>query len=549
MEKSFVKLIAQSIRSNWDYPALSDYQGATYTYGDIGEHIEKIRLLFEEAGIKPGDKVAMIGRNSAGWAMTFLGILSYGCVAVPILHEFHPSSVHHIVNHSESLAFFVSSSIWENLDMEEMGGLNIILDLNSLKVLHAKKKKLNQENLANQLMRKHHQFIINFQDLHFHISSDDNALAMISYTSGTSGFSKGVMIPQRALWNNVFWAQETLPGLSRGVNVVSILPLAHMYGLAFELLTELASGMHVHFLTKTPSPRLILEMFSKNHPWIIIMVPLIMEKIIRKSIFPLLQTTRMKLLLKVPLLKERIYKKIRDKLVQALGGRLYEVIIGGAPFSSDVENFLHLIRFPYTTGYGMTECAPLITYAPWNNFHPGSVGKIIGRMEIRIDSQDPRRIPGEIQVRGCNVMLGYYRNEQETQAAFTEDGWLHTGDLGIMDADGYLFIKGRSKNMILGQNGQNIYPEEIEDSINSLPYVEESLVVMRENKLVALIHPNIEKMDADKISMSEVRKIIQVDITRINQQLAAYCRLSSFQIYEDEFEKTPKRSIKRYLYK
>ena len=277
MEKSFVKLIAQSIRSNWDYPALSDYQGATYTYGDIGEHIEKIRLLFEEAGIKPGDKVAMIGRNSAGWAMTFLGILSYGCVAVPILHEFHPSSVHHIVNHSESLAFFVSSSIWENLDMDEMGGLNIILDLNSLKVLHAKKKKLNQENLANQLMRKHHQFIINFQDLHFHISSDDNALAMISYTSGTSGFSKGVMIPQRALWNNVFWAQETLPGLSRGVNVVSILPLAHMYGLAFELLTELASGMHVHFLTKTPSPRLILEMFSKNHPWIIIMVPLIME--------------------------------------------------------------------------------------------------------------------------------------------------------------------------------------------------------------------------------------------------------------------------------
>ena len=414
MEKSFVKLIAQSIRSNWDYPALSDYQGATYTYGDIGEHIEKIRLLFEEAGIKPGDKVAMIGRNSAGWAMTFLGILSYGCVAVPILHEFHPSSVHHIVNHSESLAFFVSSSIWENLDMDEMGGLNIILDLNSLKVLHAKKKKLNQENLANQLMRKHHQFIINFQDLHFHISSDDNALAMISYTSGTSGFSKGVMIPQRALWNNVFWAQETLPGLSRGVNVVSILPLAHMYGLAFELLTELASGMHVHFLTKTPSPRLILEMFSKNHPWIIIMVPLIMEKIIRKSIFPLLQTTRMKLLLKVPLLKERIYKKIRDKLVQALGGRLYEVIIGGAPFSSDVENFLHLIRFPYTTGYGMTECAPLITYAPWDNFHPGSVGKIIGRMEIRIDSQDPLRIPGEIQVRGCNVMLGYYRNEKET---------------------------------------------------------------------------------------------------------------------------------------
>ena len=549
MEKSFVKLIAQSIRSNWDYPALSDYQGATYTYGDIGEHIEKIRLLFEEAGIKPGDKVAMIGRNSAGWAMTFLGILSYGCVAVPILHEFHPSSVHHIVNHSESLAFFVSSSIWENLDMDEMGGLNIILDLNSLKVLHAKKKKLNQENLANQLMRKHHQFIINFQDLHFHISSDDNALAMISYTSGTSGFSKGVMIPQRALWNNVFWAQETLPGLSRGVNVVSILPLAHMYGLAFELLTELASGMHVHFLTKTPSPRLILEMFSKNHPWIIIMVPLIMEKIIRKSIFPLLQTTKMKLLLKVPLLKERIYEKRRDNLGQALGGRLYEVIIGGAPFSSDVENFLHLIRFPYTTGYGMTECAPLITYAPWDNFHPGSVGKIIGRMEIRIDSQDPRRIPGEIQVRGCNVMLGYYRNEKETQAAFTEDGWLHTGDLGIMDADGYLFIKGRSKNMILGQNGQNIYPEEIEDSINSLPYVEESLVVMRENKLVALIHPNIENMDADKISMSEVRKIIQVDITRINQHLAAYCRLSSFQIYEDEFEKTPKRSIKRYLYK
>ena len=548
MEQSFLNLVSKSIKTHWNRPALSNYQGETYTYANIGEQIEKVALVLETANLKKGDKVALVGRNSSGWAMDFLAILANGYVAVPILHEFKPANIHHIVNHSDSKALFVSGSIWEELDIAEMSKLNIVFLIDNLDVLYAKKKKWSSRRLVDELYYKKHKYSLRFEEISFHHDKPEE-LAMISYTSGTSGFSKGVMIPYRALWGNAYWGTQVIPDLGPHQNVVSILPMAHMYGLAFEILTEIVAGVHIHFLTKTPSPRIITEMFAKIHPWIIVLVPLVLEKIVRKNIFPKLQSPRTKLLLKLPWVRNKIYKMVHDQLYKALGGHLYEVIIGGAAFSKDVEHFLHQIHFPYTVGYDMTECAPIIAYAPWDKFREGSVGKAIERMQIRIDSDNPYRKVGEIQVKGINTMLGYYRNEEATKEAFTDDGWLKTGDLGVLDQDGYLYIRGRSKNMILGPNGQNIYPEEIEDQINSLPYVAESLVVSRKNNLVALVHPDLEKMDAEKMSMTDVRHNIQISITQLNQDMPAYCKISSFQIYEDEFEKTPKHSIKRFLYK
>ena len=548
MEQSFLNLVSKSIKTHWNRPALSNYQGETYTYANIGEQIEKVALVLETANLKKGDKVALVGRNSSGWAMDFLAILANGYVAVPILHEFKPANIHHIVNHSDSKALFVSGSIWEELDIAEMSKLNIVFLIDNLDVLYAKKKKWSSRRLVDELYYKKHKYSLRFEEISFHHDKPEE-LAMISYTSGTSGFSKGVMIPYRALWGNAYWGTQVIPDLGPHQNVVSILPMAHMYGLAFEILTEIVAGVHIHFLTKTPSPRIITEMFAKIHPWIIVLVPLVLEKIVRKNIFPKLQSPRTKLLLKLPWVRNQIDKLGPDQLYKALGGHLYEVIIGGAAFSKDVEHFLHQIHFPYTVGYGMTECAPIIAYAPWDKFREGSVGKAIERMQIRIDSDNPYRKVGEIQVKGINTMLGYYRNEEATKEAFTDDGWLKTGDLGVLDQDGYLYIRGRSKNMILGPNGQNIYPEEIEDQINSLPYVAESLVVSRKNNLVALVHPDLEKMDAEKMSMTDVRHNIQISITQLNQDMPAYCKISSFQIYEDEFEKTPKHSIKRFLYK
>ena len=548
MEQSFLNLVSKSIKTHWNRPALSNYQGETYTYANIGEQIEKVALVLETANLKKGDKVALVGRNSSGWAMDFLAILANGYVAVPILHEFKPANIHHIVNHSDSKALFVSGSIWEELDIAEMSKLNIVFLIDNLDVLYAKKKKWSSRRLVDELYYKKHKYSLRFEEISFHHDKPEE-LAMISYTSGTSGFSKGVMIPYRALWGNAYWGTQVIPDLGPHQNVVSILPMAHMYGLAFEILTEIVAGVHIHFLTKTPSPRIITEMFAKIHPWIIVLVPLVLEKIVRKNIFPKLQSPRTKLLLKLPWVRNKIYKMVHDQLYKALGGHLYEVIIGGAAFSKDVEHFLHQIHFPYTVGYGMTECAPIIAYAPWDKFREGSVGKAIERMQIRIDSDNPYRKVGEIQVKGINTMLGYYRNEEATKEAFTDDGWLKTGDLGVLDKAGNIFIHGRSKNMILGPSGQNIYPEEIEDQINSLPYVAESLVVSRKNNLVALVHPDLEKMDAEKMSMTDVRHNIQISITQLNQDMPAYCKISSFQIYEDEFEKTPKHSIKRFLYK
>ncbi len=547
MDKSFLRQLSESVRDNWSRPAFSDYMGRTYTYGDFAERIVRIRLLLEASRVKPGDKVAIIGRNSAGWAMDFFSILSYGCVAVPILHDFKPSSVHHIIRHSGAKALFVANSVWENLDPSRMEDLDIILRIDDLHILHAKRKKLHVEGLADAIYSRQHPYVLRFEDVRFHQDRPEE-LAVISYTSGTSGFSKGVMIPYRALWSNMKFGMDHLDVLRPGADIVSILPMAHMYGLAFEVYTEVCLGCHIHFLTRNPSPRVIGETFKTYAPVLIVAVPLVLEKIVKKSIFPLLQTARFKVLSHIPLLRERLYSIIRQKLEKALGGNFYEVIIGGAAFNPEVERFLRRIQFRYTVGYGMTECAPLISYADWHDFKEGSVGRAIERMQVRIDSADACNVPGEIQVHGDNVMLGYYNDESATRNAFTEDGWLRTGDLGTIDSEGNIYIRGRSKNMLLGPSGQNIYPEEIEGALNARPYISESLVVSRDDKLVALIHPELEKMDSEGITSEQLTQILKHDIAEVNKELPAYCRISNFQIYQDEFEKTPKRSIKRFLY-
>lgn len=548
MENSLLKLVADSIREHWDLPAFSDYKGETYTYADFAGRIARVALILEAAGVKEGDKVALIGRNSAGWAMDFFAILSYGAVAVPVLPDFKPGSVQHIINHSGARLLFVSDSIWENLDIAQMPQLNMVCRVDTLAVLYAHREKLARiPDLADRLFAHRYPHRLTFDDLRFYSESPDE-LAMLSYTSGTSGFSKGVMIPYRALWSNVRFGIDHITVLKPGKDIISILPMAHMYGLAFEVLTEVCCGMHIHFLGRMPSPRVIAEAFYEHRPCLIVAVPLVLEKIVRKKVFPTLQRPQFKLLLHLPLVRKRIIRTVCKKLTESLGGSFYEVIVGGAAFSSDVEHFLNEGGFRYTTGYGMTECAPLISYAPWDTYKEGSVGRPIERMSVRIDSDDPSNKVGEIQVKGDNVMLGYYNNEEATKQAFTDDGWLRTGDLGTMDADGNIFIRGRSKNMILGANGQNIYPEEIEDQLNALPYVAESLVVLRDEKLIALIHPDLELMDKEGVSLQEIRPIMQQNITLLNQDLPAYCKLSSFQIFQDEFEKTPKHSIKRFLY-
>lgn len=548
MEMSFLQLVEHAIRQNWTRKAFSNYQAESYTYADFAGRVVSMALLLEAVRIRPGEKVALIGRNSAGWAMDFFALLGYGVVAVPILHDFKPGSIQHIVNHCGARALIVSDSIWENLDISQMSGLEIVLRVDDLRILYARRKKIgNIPTLSDYLLSHRFPRGLVPEDINLHKDKPEE-LALLSYTSGTSGFSKGVMIPYRALWNNVRFGMDHIPSLGPGKDMISILPMAHMYGLAFEVATEVCCGMHIHFLTRTPSPRVIAEAFAAIRPCLIVVVPLVLEKIVRKRIFPVVHRPQIRALLHIPVVREKIQKMICRKLVDALGGEFFEVIVGGAAFSSDVEHFLHRIHFPYTTGYGMTECAPLITYAPWQTFKEGSVGRVIERMEVRIDSANPLTEVGEIQVRGTGVMSGYYNNPDATEQAFTADGWLRTGDLGTIDVDGNLFIRGRSKNMILGPNGQNIYPEEIEDQLNALPYVSESLVVSRHNKLVALIHPDLELMDRDGMTVLQVRSLIQQNITRLNQELPAYCKLSSFQVFQEEFEKTPKRSIKRYLY-
>ena len=548
MEKSFLAFIEQSIKQNWDLDALTDYKGATLQYKDLARKIEKLHILLEESGVQPGDKVAICGRNSSHWGVAFLATLTYGAIAVPILHEFKADTIHNIVNHSDARLLFVGDMAWESLNEAEMPALEGIILMTDFTLLVCRSKQLEyaREHLNEMFGRK---FPRNFRREHVSYRRDDpEELAIINYTSGTTSFSKGVMLPYRSLWSNTQFAFEVLP-LQPGNRVVSMLPMAHMYGLAFEFLYEICCGCHVYFLTRMPSPKIIAQAFTDVKPHIVIAVPLIIEKIIKKNVLPKMETFKMKMLMKLPIINDKINEAVRELLVKGFGGQFYEIIVGGAAFNSEIETFLKGLDFPYTVGYGMTECGPIISYEDWKNFRPGSCGKAAPRMEIRIDSPDPQYTVGEILVRGDNVMLGYYKNPESTAQAIDKDGWLHTGDLGIMDADGNLFIKGRSKNMLLGPSGQNIYPEEIEEQLNNLPYVAECIVIQqKDNKLAALIYPDFEAAYAQGMSDKDIENQMEENRTTLNAALPSYSQISVIRIYPEEFEKTPKKSIKRFLY-
>ena len=548
---SFVKLIEASLVKNWDRDALTDFKGATLQYHDVARKIEKLHILFENSGVKPGDKIALAGRNSANWAVAFLATLAYGAVAVPILHEFTADQMHNIVNHSDAKLLFVGDVVATQIDPTKMPGLEGIIYIPDYSLVLSRTDKLTyaREHLNEMFGKKFPKY---FRKEHVSYKAEDsaNTMAMINYTSGTTGFSKGVMIPYRALWSNYDFANNVLADkLSVGDNVISILPMAHMYGMAFEFLFEFLTGLHIFYLSRIPSPAIIAQAFSEVKPKVIIAVPLVIEKIIKKKVFPKIQNNSMRLLLNMPVINKKVNEKICEQVRAAFGGQLYEVIIGGAAFNREVGSFLHRIGFQYTVGYGATECAPIISYADYKTFVPGSCGRPGIHMEVKIDSHDPENVPGEILARGLNVMLGYYKNEEATQNTLDKEGWYHTGDLGTMDAEGNIFIKGRSKNMLLSSNGQNIYPEEIEDQLNSLPMVMESVVVQRGDKLAALVHPDFEEAKTMGLSTDDLQKLMEENRTTINAELPAYSKITEIEIHEDEFEKTPKKSIKRYLYK
>ena len=550
MEKSFIALIEQSIKKNWDLDALTDYKGATLQYKDVARKIEKIHIILEESGVKPGDKIAICGRNMSHWGVTFLSVVTYGAIIVPILHEFKPDQVHNIVNHSESKLLFVGDVVWEGLDESAMPGLEGIMLMNDFSILVSRSEKLTyaREHL-NELFG--HKFPKNFRKEHINYYKDsEDELLVLNYTSGTTSFSKGVMLPSRALWSNIEFGKEKLNKiLKAGDSVVSMLPMAHMYGLAFEFLYEFCNGCHIYFLTRMPSPKIILQAFAEVKPKIIIAVPLIIEKIIKKNVLPKLETPTMKFLLKVPLVSDKIKATVREQVMNAFGGNFYEVIVGGAAFNQEVEAFLRSINFPYTVGYGMTECAPIISYEDWDKFKAGSCGKAAPRMEVKILSRDPQNIPGEIVTRGDNVMLGYYKNQEATDEVIDNEGWLHTGDLGVMDESGNITIKGRSKNMLLGPSGQNIYPEEIEDKLNNMPYVNESIVIQAlDGKLAALIYPDFDLAFANGLTEKAVEEQMEANRIALNAERPAYEQIARVKIYHEEFEKTPKKSIKRFLY-
>ena len=552
MEKipSFNQLIQDSIINHWDNDALTDYKGATLQYHDVARKIEKLHIMFESSGIEKGDKIALCGRNSSAWAAAFLAVLTYGAVAVPILHEFTPDQVHNIVNHSEARLLFVGDVVATQIDATKMPNLEGIIYIPDYSLVLSRTDKLTyaREHLNEMFGHKYPKFFRK-EHIHYYIDENPDELALINYTSGTTGFSKGVMIPYRALWSNVDFGQHVLGAhIKVGDSIISILPMAHMYGMAFEFLFEFIKGCHIFYLTRIPSPAIIAAAFADIKPVVIISVPLIIEKIIRKKVFPKIQDPKMKLLLKMPGINNKVYDKICAQVTQAFGGNFYEVIIGGAAFSQEVERFLHRVGFHYTVGYGATECAPIIGYEDYKNFAPGSCGKAALHMQVKILSADPQNIPGEIICKGPNVMLGYYKNEEATKASIDNDGWFHTGDLGTMDAEGNIFIKGRSKNMLLGSNGQNIYPEEIEDKLNSMSLVSESVVIQEGNTLVGLVFPDYDTAQAMGLNKDDLKDVMEQNRKELNTVLPAYCHLSEIRIHEEEFEKTPKRSIKRFLY-
>ena len=548
---SFNGLIEKSIIEHWDADALTDYKGATLQFHDVARKIEKLHILFEHSGIQKGDKIALCGRNSSQWAAAFLATLTYGAIAVPILHEFTGDQIHNIVNHSDARILFVGDHVATTIKPEEMPGLEGIINNADYSLLISRTDKLTyaREHL-NELYGKKYPKYFRKEHVHYYREQNGDEMALINYTSGTTGFSKGVMIPYRALWSNYDFACDVLgKTIHAGDNVISILPMAHMYGMAFEFIFEFLHGCHVFYLNRVPSPAIIAQAFADVKPKIIIAVPLVIEKIIRKKVFPKIQNNRMRLLLQMPVISKKVREMICQEVVKAFGGNMYEVIIGGAAFNQEVEQFLKLIQFPYTVGYGATECAPIICYADWHNFAQGSCGRAALHMEVKIDSPDPQHIPGEILARGLNVMLGYYKNEEATRETLDKDGWYHTGDLGTMDRAGNVYINGRSKNMLLGPNGQNIYPEEIEDKLNSMAMVVESIVVQRDTKLVALVHPDLEEAKNMSFTSDDLKNIMEQNRTALNQTIPAYEKITEIEIHEEEFEKTPKKSIKRYLYK
>lgn len=547
MSQSFIAYIEDSIKNNWDLDALTDYKGATLQYKDVARKIEKLHIIFEETGIQKGDKIAVCGRNSSHWGVTFLATLTYGAVIVPILHEFKADNIHNIVNHSEAKFLFVGDMVWEELNESAMPLLEGILLMTDFSLLVSRNEKLTHaRDYLNELFGK--KFPKNFRKEHINYHKDQpDELAVLNYTSGTTSYSKGVMLPYRSLWSNTKFAFEVL-NLKPGDKLVSMLPMAHMYGLAFEFLYEFAAGCQIFFLTRMPSPKIIFQAFAEVKPNLIVAVPLIIEKIIKKSVLPKLETPKMKLLMKVPYINDKIKHTIRDGMIKGFGGNFVEVIVGGAAFNQEIEQFLKMIDFPYTVGYGMTECGPIICYEDWKNFKVGSCGKPAPRMEVRILSEDPENVPGEIICRGPNVMLGYYKNEEATEAVLDKDGWLHTGDLGTMDANGNVFIKGRSKNMLLGSSGQNIYPEEIEDKLNNMPYVAESIIVQQNNKLVGLVYPDFDEIFANGLKNEDIDRIMEENRVTLNSMLPGYSQVAKMKVYPEEFEKTPKKSIKRFLY-
>ncbi|MEZ3522797.1 AMP-binding protein [uncultured Muribaculum sp.] len=547
METTLNGYLQSSVRKNWEELALTDFNGVSFQYRDIARKVAKLHLLYEQAGVKRGDKIALCGKNSSQWAVAFLSAITYGAVAVPILHEFKADNIHHLVTHSEAKLFYTDDAIWENLDPDSMNGLEGVIRLHDYSIIMSRNKRLtNAREHLNEIFGKRYPERFTPDDVVYYKEKKDE-LALINYTSGSMGFSKGVMLTYNNLWSNIQFTIDGLTFLNPGDGIVCMLPLAHMYGLIVELLHPLVKGCHVYFLTRMPSPRVILEAFATVRPKLIVTVPLIIEKIVKTKVFPLLDKPLMKLLMHIPVIDDRLLEKIKTQLMSAFGGNVQEIIIGGAALNKDVETFLRRINFPYTVGYGMTECAPLVAYAQWDKQRPGSCGQIVDRMEGRIDSPDPEHIPGELWVRGDNVMKGYYKNKDATDAVM-KDGWMNTGDLCTMDSDGFIYIRGRNKNMILGPSGQNIYPEEIEQKLNNMPYVAESLVVDSDGQLAALIYPDLELATKQGIHTDALSKIMDDNIAALNKDLPAYSQIRKVKLYNEEFEKTPKRSIKRYLY-
>ena len=546
-EHQFIDYIEQSIIKNWDKDSLTDYKGITLQYKDVARKIAKFHIVLESAGIQPGDKIAVCGRNSAHWAVTFLATITYGAVIVPILHEFKADNIHNIVNHPEAKLLFVGDQAWENLNEDAMPLLEGIASLTDFSSLVSRNEKLtyafeHRNAIYGQRYPK------NFRPEHICYRKDrPEELAIINYTSGTTGYSKGVMLPYRSIWSNVAYCFEMLP-VKPGDHIVSMLPMGHVFGMVYDFLYGFSAGAHIYFLTRMPSPKIISQSFSEIKPRVISCVPLIVEKIIKKDILPKVDSKIGKLLLKVPIVNDKIKSLARQAAMEIFGGNFDEIIIGGAPFNAEVEAFLKKIGFPYTIAYGMTECGPIICSSRWDTLKLASCGKATTRMEVRIDSPDPKTHAGEIVCRGANMMLGYYKNPEATAQIIDVNGWLHTGDLGVMDEEGYVTVRGRSKNMLLTSSGQNIYPEEIESKLNNMPYVAESLIVLQHDKLVALIYPDFDDAFAHGLQQNDIQKAMEVNRAELNQQLPNYCQISKIKIHFEEFEKTAKKSIKRFMY-